>query len=335
MLITASAFALIASAASADDLKKVWGGGDPTVSAYSGTYVPLAIENLTKARLAGYQWGGKSDGCIANMQKVTDNPTHLAICQGDMVASEANMAAYKYTVVRSDLGFECLYAVTALPGYDNFGHVLGNAFDLTVHTTGAASGSMGSWARLKEIYPDLGDVTIVNHANDKEATEAAKADADKGVSSIAFFVKRPDPENATFEYIAKSKMSFIPIVDFDIEDKGYNFPELPVENAGWGALMGGKVKRVTTACMNIALITGDPSTLAADAANGVKKRLNETITRLKEQPASDWKPKEGWFAKMMNDIADTAPSKLAELKNAAKQTADNLGQKAGELIKQN
>ncbi len=326
MLLATSVIALLASSAHADDLKKVWGGGDKDVSVYSGTYVPLAIDNLTKARLAGYEWGGKSDGCVANLQKVTENPTNVAICQGDIVESEASKAAYKYTVVRSDLGYECLYATTALPGYDNFGHILGNAFDLTVHTTGAASGSMGSWARLKEIFPDLGDVTIVNHSNDKEAVAAAKVDADKGVSSIAFFVKRPDPENATFEFISENKMTFIPVVDFDIEDKGYSFPELPVENAGWGALVGGKVKRVTTACTMVTLVTGDPAALPADASSGVKKRLNETIARLREQPAADWQPKEGWYTKMMNDIADTAPSKLAELKKAAKDTVDSLGQ---------
>lgn len=335
MLFAVSALALIASTASADDLKKVWGGGDPAVSAYSGTYVPLAIENLANARLVGYEWGGKSDGCVDNMQKVTDNPTNLAICQGDMVASEANKAKYKYTVLRTDLGYECLYAVTALPGYDNFGHIQGNAFDLTIHTTGAASGSMGSWARLAEVYPELADVTVVNHGNDKDAVAAAKADAAKGVAAIAFFVKRPDPENATFEYISQNKMTFIPVVESEIEDKGYSFPDLPVENAGWGALVGGKVKRITTACTSIALITGDPAALPANAPSKIVSRLTNTIERVQKQSTAEWQPKEGWFSKMMNDLADTAPSKLAELKKAAKDTADSLGQKAGELIKQN
>lgn len=317
--------AMMATVACADDLKLVWGGGKPEASAYSGTYVPMAIDNLRDARLAGYAWGGVSEGCVANMQKVTDNPTNLAICQGDMVEAAANKAAYKYTIIREDLGFECGYMATALPGYDNFGHILGNAFDLTVHTTGLNSGSMGSFRYLSEIFPDLGDVTVVNHANSKEAAEAAKADADKGMASVAFFVQRPDPDNATFQYIADTKMTFVPVVDLELEDK-YTFPELPVENAAWMGF-GGDPKTVVTACTKVVLITGDPANLPADASSGVVKRLDETISRLRVQPTAMWQPKEDWFAKMVANMKAAAPGKIEALKKAARETAEALGNK--------
>lgn len=335
-LMTTAACLISSSAAFAadDNLKVVWGGGDPSVSTYSGTYVPMAINNLTDARLAGYVWGGKSSGSIENMINVDSNPTHLAVVQDDMARAEANKSIYNYTVIRDDLGFECYYAVTGFPGYDNFGHILGNAFDITIHTTGSTSGSMGSLKRLQEIFPDLQDVNVVEHGNDLEAVEASKADVAKGQASVAFFVKRPDPNNTTFEYIAENEMTFIPVVDFELEGKGLTFPDLVVENAGWKALTGGKPKRVTTACTKIALITGDPAALPADVSNGVKRRLEETIKRLGEQPTAKWQPQEAWFADMINNMSETGPDKLKALMEKAKNTASEIGEGVAKKINQ-
>ena len=38
--------------------KRVWGGGDPSTSTYSGKYVPHIISILEENRLAGYEWAG-------------------------------------------------------------------------------------------------------------------------------------------------------------------------------------------------------------------------------------------------------------------------------------
>jgi hypothetical protein len=315
-----------------DPLKIVWGGGAVEVSAYSATYVPMVIRNLADARLVGYAWGGPSEGCVDNLSKVTASPTQLAVCQGDMVNAEANVTKFKYTVIRRDLGVECLYAVTAQPGYENWGHVLGNAWDLTVYTTGKLSGSFGSWNRLTEIYPALKDATVVNTTSDLAATEAAKADAARGKASIAFFVKRPDPDNSTFEFIAANSMTFVPVVDLDLEGKGYTFPSTLVENVGWAALAGGKPKRVSTACTQVVVVTGNPEGLrSARATDAMYKRQQATIERLQQQPAVAWKPTDPWFSKMINDMAETAPGKLKDMMDKARETAGRIGHKlAGE-----
>jgi hypothetical protein len=311
-----------------DPLKIVWGGGPVEVSAYSATYVPMIIRNLGEARLVGYAWGGASEGCVDNLSKVTANPTQLAVCQGDMVNAEANMTKFQYTVIRRDLGVECLYAVTAQRGYENWGHILGNAWDLTVYTTGKLSGSFGSWNRLVEIYPPLKDAVVVNTTSDLAAAAAAKADTARGKASIAFFVKRPDPDNSTFEYISSNAMTFVPVVDIELEGKGYTFPSTLVENAGWAALAGGKPKRVSTACTQVVVVTGNPEGLrTAQATDAMYKRQQATIERLQQQPAAAWKPTDRWFSKMVNDMAETAPERIKEMMDKARETADRIGHK--------
>src|SRR5687768_3066380 len=97
----------VATPAIANDLKKVWGGGPQNVSAYSGVYVPLLIDILNSQRLTGYQWGGISAGTLQNVKMVHDNPTHLALAQHDLL--EQLKDEYKFTVVKPNVGPECLY----------------------------------------------------------------------------------------------------------------------------------------------------------------------------------------------------------------------------------
>ena len=103
----------------ADNLKKVWGGGPPHASAYSGVYVPILIEQLSNQRLSGYQWGGLSAGTLQNVKTVHENPTHLALAQRDLL--ETLKAEYKFTVIKDDIGPECLYMVTKNIAYSNWG----------------------------------------------------------------------------------------------------------------------------------------------------------------------------------------------------------------------
>jgi hypothetical protein len=69
-----------------DPDRVVWGGGDPAKgSVYSAAYVPQLIKGLESERLPGYAWGGPTQGTVDNAERVTRNPTHLAVGQRDIL----------------------------------------------------------------------------------------------------------------------------------------------------------------------------------------------------------------------------------------------------------
>src|SRR5580692_5690855 len=110
----------VAARADEGNPKAVWGGGPAASSAYSANYVPKVIEILDAQHLSGYAWGGVSQGTIANAETVTDHPTNLAVGQLDIFTLIKDQpipgrdgAKYQFTIVKSDMGPECLYLVTS------------------------------------------------------------------------------------------------------------------------------------------------------------------------------------------------------------------------------
>ncbi|PON15650.1 hypothetical protein C2W62_22645 [Candidatus Entotheonella serta] len=297
----------------ANDLKKVWGGGPQHASAYSGVYVPILIDLLNQERLSGYEWGGPSAGTLQNVKTVHDNPTHLALAQNDLLSPLKDQ--YKFTVIKDDVGPECLYMMTKNDTYSNWGHVIGNAWDLTVATGSQQSGAWGTWQRLVSAYPALKDASVQHMSNAMDIVNAVINDK----SAFGFFDMRPDPQNKVFAEIKKAGLKMIPVVDFDMEEFGYQYLSLKV---AYGGLFS-KPDVITTACTSVAVITGHPDN-ANPSDSRVAKRLQATIQRLCALPGQDFKPQSKSWRDMFDNLKLAAPDVVKNLKMKVKQTMAGL-----------
>ncbi|MCA9355034.1 hypothetical protein KC865_00590, partial [Candidatus Kaiserbacteria bacterium] len=184
------------------DKKVVWGGGAKETSSYSGKIVPVVINELASERLAGYQWGGPSEGTVMNAMKVTVNPTHLALGQADILQALNGQSipgttwTYQFTPVQDDIADECLYMVTKSPHYETWGHVLENAWDIKIATGGEQSGSFGTLTKvLMDRYPALKDAEVSSVGSSSNIVQSVI----NGNTNFGFFVMRPDPENKVFQ----------------------------------------------------------------------------------------------------------------------------------------
>lgn len=314
-LLLASATLMISSSvAFAQEERIVWGGGAPNVSAYSGIYVPAIIDALTSNRLAGYQWGGPTEGTLDNLSRVRANPTHIAVGQLDMIDGEPGI-----TILHRDIGPECLYMVTTEVGYENFGHVLGNAWDLQVITGGMMSGSFGTWQNLAGIYPDLQDMPVVHAGGAGAILEAVKNASEP---SVGFFVQRPNPNSDVFKTIADAGMTFVPVIDLDLEED-YNFFSLKVAHTGFMGLGDGEF--VETACTSVALFTG-----VTDGLEGRDlRRLEATIDRVTNSDAAMFTPSTRDFRDMFNGISRMTGDRISQLAADARRTAAEIAEGIG------
>lgn len=310
---------LTATIAQADDAKKVWGGGDPSGSAYSGIYVPHIIEKMADQRLAGYEWAGVSDGTVYNAEQVTNNPTHVAVGQNDILKNLNGQempggGTYDFTVLHDNIGPECMYAVTDEAGYETFGHILSNAWDLMIYTGSAKSGSFGTLQILQELYPSLSDA-VVEHAGDaNDIIAAVKANE----ASFGFFVMRPDPNSAVFKAIADSELTLVPVVDFELEGV-YDFLELKIAAGG----LFSDAAYHTTSCTSVSMITGVP----ANAEEGRdRKRVEETIKRVGSISAEDMTPSTKSWRDMFDSIKAVSGAKAKELMEKSKEALAAAGQ---------
>ncbi len=320
VVIFAIGFAAGASTAHAQDTGKlqIWGGADPGKSVYTDVYVPRVIDVLGQNALAGYQWGGPTQGTVDNAARVTDNPTHLAVGQLDILRSLAGQpreggAPYAFTILAQDIGPECLWLVTNLPGYNTWGDFLGNTWQATVATGGELSGSFGTWKYLSSLYPVLGEAYVNNVGDAGKIIEAVKS----GAATHGFFVMRPDPQSATFKAINDAKMSIVPVVDFGLEGE-YAFTDLKVANGGFFS----DAKTVTTACTSVALITGDPNNVALSPRD--KKRLEATITRISALPADQLRPNISSWQDMFDSMKAAAGDKAREMMEASKTALEGI-----------
>ena len=195
------------------------GGGPAASSAYTANYVPKVIVILEAQHLSGYAWGGVSQGTIANAEMVTDHPTNLAVGQSDLFALIKDQSRfpgregtkYQFTVVKPDMGPECLDPVTNDKSYKTFGDVVGNGWQLGVVTGGEKSGSFGTWKVLQGVYPDLG-MAVTHFAAIDDIITAVKQKKDV----VGFFVMRPDSDSDVFKSIADASLTIVPVVDFDL-----------------------------------------------------------------------------------------------------------------------
>lgn len=302
-----------------ENAKLVWGGGAQASSTYSGKYVPQIIGTLANNRLGGYQWGGISEGTNFNVAMVRQNPTHIGLGQLDMVKDAEGI-----TILHDNIGPECLYLVTNQPGYENFGHVLGNSWDLVVATGGELSGSYGTWQVLAGLYDELSDMPVNNVGGSSDIVDAVLKSSEP---TVGFFVQRPDPNLEVFKKIEAEGMTYVPVVDFELENI-YDFFDLKVANTG---TFGLDSKTVITACTSVALFTG-----VTDGLEGRNlKRLEATIQRAQAADSGDFTPTTRDFRDMLQGLKAAAGQQTRALMEAARETTGNLVDQANDALSGN
>ena len=312
-----------ATSVSQTNPKRVWGGGDPSSSIYSGKYVPHIINILEENRLAGYTWAGKSECTLMNAEMVTLNPTHLAVGQLDILRKLKDKPMpngkgnFAFTILHENIGPECLFVITALKGYTTWGHVLGNAWDLTIFTDGIKSGSFGTLQGLISTFPDLADVKIVNTSGAMEIINHICKDS----SSLGFIVMRPDPESNVFKKIAELGLSLVPVVDFELEGQ-YDFLDIKVAHGG--PFKGGM--SYMTACTSVALITGDISQVDQNDMRNYK-RLKATIDRIGAVSAEKLKPDLSTWRDKLDYLKSASMQNIAKISETSKAAYESLKQK--------
>ncbi len=307
--------------------REVHGGGKKESSFYSSTVVDTVINGLQENRITGYSWGGVSDGTIDNVDRVNKDPVDLGIGQLDILNglirdAAASGEAPGFHVLIENMGPECYYLATNNPGYSNFGHVLGNAFDITIATTGIKSGSFGSLNALAKVYPDLVSVEIKNYPDANAAVEAVA----NGEANFVFFVQKPTPGSGPFQLIAEKGLTYVPVVDWEMEDLGLQFFELPVTSSEFSlsAWKSGGIKegqKVATACTSIALFGGD----AAKATGRDQKLIEAIAARVPAADAGDFSLPQttDWLA-MIGGMVQLSTDKIGEFANAARDTVEDL-----------
>lgn len=311
-----------------DETKVVWGGGDIENSTYSRVMVPVVIEQLAKQRLAGYQWGGPSAGTIENAIRVTMNPTHVALGQSDILKRLNGQPividgvdtglTYNFTVVQPDIADECLYMATKSPYYTTWGHVLENAWDITVVTGGETSGSYGTLIGLQETYPDFQDAIIKSVGGTDDILQSI---IDGSESTFGFFVIRTDPSSSTFTTITDEGLSLVPVVDFDLEGT-YEFKSLKIQQGG----MFSDAVYHDTACTQVQLITGSLENV--DPEDRTYRRLEATIERASRTPAAEFKQAvvselTSW-RDYLDNVKAVGQDRLNDLLEASKAKMDEL-----------
>lgn len=329
-MLSAAVIALMSTTAFAEGPgpMAIWGGGKAGASTYTDVYVPAVIDALESKALAGYSWGGPSEGTVANAGTVTANPTNLALGQLDLLKDLNGKIGpdgkpYAFTILAEDIGPECLYLVTNQPGYNTFGDFLGNAFQINVATGGELSGSYGTFKKLTTIYPELNEMLVDNVGSAVDIVNAVKS----GKDTHGFFVMRPDPQSTTFKAIADAGLTIIPVIDFGLQDD-YQFLELKVANGGFLGI-GGSAKSVQTACTSVSLITGDPTSEAALALTPRdQKRLQVTISRIAAMDPTTLRPNISSWADMWDNLQVLSGEKLKEALEASKKALEDVLAKA-------
>lgn len=321
LMTTAAAVLMFTAPALAEGPLSIWGGGAQGASVYTDVYVPHVVKNLESVALSGYQWGGVSAGTLENAQRVTENPTNLAVGQLDLLRDlngslMDNGKPYSFTILADDIGPECLYLVTNQKGYNTFGDFLGNSFQITVATGGEKSGSFGTFLNLAKTYPQMNEMLYDNVGSAIDIIGAVKS----GKATHGFFVMRPDPQSTTFKAIADAGMTIVPVVDYGLEEN-YKFLDLKVAN---GSLFS-SAKTVTTACTSVALIAGNPTSEAAlTLTPRDAQRLKVTIERVGSISKDNLRPNISSWADMWDSLKVAAKDQLKLTMEASKTALEDI-----------
>lgn len=268
-----------------------------------------------------------SEGSIDNIARVLADPKQIGFAQFDIFAREtAKRGGAPLTLIRDDIGRECLFMVTRNKTFKTYGEVAALAPHLRFVLPPQGSGSTATFEYLQKIDPEgLGKARKISYA-------ASADDAlDQALSSeddlVTLFVQFPDPNNARFKVIDEKAGQFIPVIDRAIlrqeigGQKIYYAQETEISNPKFLK----KGETVITSCTPVTLFTGAPEKIGA----GVDRANHEDMIRtVKALDRSVMVPGEGFFALLVKRTKELSAAGIEE----ALRLSEEARQQSGPLL---
>ncbi len=312
---------------------KINTGGEK--GAYHSTFCPQLAAELAKSKF-DYACS-TSNGSRENIRRVSGDAAQIGFSQLDVfqLEMEATGAAKDYTVLRSDLGRECLFIVTRNQDITNYGEVVALADQLRFVLPPQNSGSAGTFEYLQQIDPEgLGRVRAgITYANSTEEALEMALSAD---NTATLFVQFPDPKNDRFKSIIDKGGSVVPVIDRNIlrqevdGQKIYFADETEIALPKWNK----SAKKVVTACTPMLVFTGSPERIADGNARKDQEDLIRTVQALKVE---DLAPRLGFLAGLWRKtkaLSAKSVEKMVEVSEQAREAAKPMMEKAMERAKE-
>jgi hypothetical protein len=308
--------------------------------AYKKDFCPQLSKALKKSKFH-YQCVS-SHGSRENIERVIKAPKEIGFSQLDVYALQSGAeGGGALSVIRSDLGRECLFVVTKnknLHSLDDIGALGGKLrFILPSEKSGHAS----TFAYLQKTDPNgLGQVKNVERV---ESVDAALDKVLKGGGDTAtLFVQFPDPDNARFKQVWRGGGHFVPVISREIlgqqigGEKVYYAQETEIATA----TLTKKRKMLTTACTPLVLFTGTPEAVAKAAranADKAKAEQADLIKTIKAVKRNKLMPHKGYLSNIWRrtkELSSEAADKFLAASHKAREKAqpyiDATKEKAGE-----
>jgi len=330
--LLASVFALAAvthaQAQTQPGAKAINTGG--AAGAYHGQFCPPIPGVLANAYFQGYTCM-TSAGTLQNIDRVLAQPTNLGFVQFDVFAREAARRPAEFerlSVIRSDIACETLFMITRNPDLD-FGRVLGLSRRIQFVMPPAASGSAATFNYLRSIDPEgLGRVPDANITHVADATAVINRVANSTQGEVGFFVQFADYRNANIRLLAETGVRVIPVISREIlrarvgDAPVYQAETVQLTQGGMFGI-GGRAQTVTSACTQVALITGSP---AAFADRNGQDDARELVERVRAVPRENLLPRDNAMAAILRGatrLSQAAMDQAVAGVEAARRAVEN------------
>lgn len=310
--------------------------------AYHKEFCPRLESELKKAQFS--YTCTPSQGSTENITRGAASPKDIGFAQFDVFAHETAKLGdlSSLTVIRNDIGRECLFLVTKNKTFSTFGEVSALAPNLRFVLAPRGSGHTATFEYLQRIDAEgLGKAGKITYAN--SADDALEQVLNGPDDLVTLFVQFPDPDNARFKTINKKGGLFIPVIDRAIlrqeigGEKIYYAQETQISKARFTKKGGA----VVTSCTPVTLFTGssaavlakDPSAVAPDKIRADHEDLIKTIKAI---PRDDLLPKKGFLSriwKRTKELSAEGLEKAVALSEKAREKAAPYVQRAKEMGK--
>jgi hypothetical protein len=213
----------------------------------------------------------QTGGSQASVARVSTAPRDIGFAQLDIYAWEMQKPrARPLTLLRTDLGSECLFMVTRTKSLGSYGEVAARAGSLRFVLPPKDSGSAATFEFLQKLDPaGLGKARNVAYAaSTGAALEETLAAADN--DTVTLFVQFPAPSHQLFKTIGAKDGAFIPVISRAMLEqevagqKVYVAQETQIANPTFLK----KRETVVTACTPLAMFTGTPGAVRKAANTG-------------------------------------------------------------------
>ncbi len=304
--------------------------------AYHKDFCPRLEKSLADAKL--YFKCTPSDGSIENISRVIDDPKQIGFSQFDIFAREtAKRGRSPLTLIRGDIGRECLFMVSRNKNFKTYGDVAALAGHLRFVLPPQGSGSAATFEFLQQMDPTgLGKAANITYAANADEAIAEALSGEDNV--VTLFVQFPDPNNSRFKLIDEKAGQFIPVIDRSIlaqkidGQKVYYAEETEISSPKFLK----KGETVVTSCTPVTLFTGAPDRVNS----GVDRSNHQDMIRIvRALDRSVILPSEGFFASLLKRTKELSVEGVEEALLLSDKARENSGlsllkppEKAGDIL---